>query len=651
MSELRINEQSIKTELKAFREKPYKCLFEYIWNSFDAQATQVFIDFKLPESVVNRVKDVKISDNGCGWDFKNKLNTETFLCSSKSQISEDTKTIPKGRFGRGRYAFIWIADRIEIYSKKKKLILVHNTKIDKKSCDKNVKGTEVHFKGIYNDFSECLEDDRYLFKELQLEFGWFLEENSKYRIKINKTDLDISNNIKEKKEFSRSDFPNKLRDRLDKSFKAKVVLWEDKPSEYSKFYFLDENHNEVFKQNTGLNKKGDQFWHSVYIYSTLFKDLEDSGSQEVNGEQTTIEFEDRQIRNLKNDIEKQLKKELVIMRKPYLVEQSGNLLEELKEERIIPELTSFGIYDEASYNELIKKIYTITPQLFAGKGAKEKKFICATFAGLLSIQDNNLIKTILEQLQELNEEEQKDLLDILQRSSLSSVVRTIKEIDNRLAIIDKLKFLISEKEKETLEVKHLQKILDENFWIFGEQYRLFSSTEGQLKTVLKKYAREILGLENPKLTTQPRGEVDLFLTKTEYSYSSRQKNIIVELKRASRMLRKEHEYTQIDKYKDSILKQNLCNGENQSWEFILIGKDYDQGIKELIESAGNHGEKEKGLTLNLKEGKVKMYVRKWSDILEVEWGTKMKYLKENLRIKARTQKDFTPEEIVSQING
>ena len=44
---------------------------------------------------------------------------------------------------------------------------------------------------------------------------------------------------------------------------------------------------------------------------------------------------------------------------------------------------------------------------------------------------------------------------------------------------------------------------------------------------------------------------------------------------------------------ESILKENLCNGENQYWEFYLIGKDYDEHINNKIDSAKNHGQKER----------------------------------------------------------
>jgi hypothetical protein len=177
-------------------------------------------------------------------------------------------------------------------------------------------------------------------------------------------------------------------------------------------------------------------------------------------------------------------------------------------------------------------------------------------------------------------------------------------------------------------------LLDDNFWIFGEQFRLFSTTEGQLKNVIQKYAKEILAIESPELNTKPSGELDLFLTRTEEA-NGIQKNVIVELKRASIKLSQEKEYNQLDSYRKKILEQNVCNGENQYWEFYLIGKDYDKDISELIDNAKQHGEKSRGLTMSINDGRVKIYVRKWSDILEVEWGIKMKYLKEKLEVKAK----------------
>jgi len=639
---LEINERSIRTELKSYENKPFECLFEYIWNSFDAGATEVSLDFTLPENGIGYVSDIVLSDNGTGWDFEDDATTNNFMSSIK--IPKKFKTLPKGRLGRGRYAFIWVAEKLHVYSKGEKLTLQHNTEIQKEKTKSKEEGTKVMFDAITEDFSNIYSSPDFI-HQLNLEFGWFIQQNDVFKLIINGEPLDTNQNIKNIQIITYSSFPEKLQTELDEGIEVKIILWTDKPSEYCRFYFLDESKKEIFKQNTGFNKKSDNFWHSVYIKSTLFKEIEDL-SKDDESAQSKLSFGDRKTERTKKKVITFLKNLLSDLRKPYLLTQSDELLEELKEEKLIPNLPEFGIYDEESYGDLLKTIYTISPSLFVGKSKAEKKFICATFAGLLSNQDDILIKTILEQLQELSEEEKNDLLDILQRSSLTNVLKTIKEIDHRLDVLNKLKFLISEHEKETLEVKHLQKILDENFWLFGEQFRLFSSTEGALKNVLVQYAKDVLKIEDPLLETSPNGEVDLFLTKTETS-GEIQRNVIVELKRASIKLGKT-QYDQIEGYMEKIIEQNLCNGENQYWEFYLIGKDYNDHILNKIDSAKNHGEKSKGLSLNLKDGKVKIYVRKWSDILEVEWGTKMKHLKGKLQIQAKKAED-TPQEITEGI--
>ncbi|MFN5540205.1 MAG: hypothetical protein ACK481_09145, partial [Candidatus Melainabacteria bacterium] len=162
---------------------------------------------------------------------------------------------------------------------------------------------------------------------------------------------------------------------------------------------------------------------------------------------------------------------------------------------------------------------------------------------------------------------------------------------------------------------------------------------------LLKYAKEILEIENPSLSTEPKGEVDLFLTKTEES-NDIQKNIIVELKRPYIKLSEEKEYLQLKKYCNKITKEPLCNGANQYWEFYLIGTNYDKTIEDLIKSQG--AEKQKGLVYAPEE-RIKIYVRKWSDILEVEWGNKMKFLKEKLEIQSKSEKYLSPNDLTNSV--
>lgn len=647
--EVKITKDSIETELKGYENKPYDCLFEFVWNSLDAGATKIEINYTIPETGIGYVDGVEIIDNGGGWELASDQNTETFLSSTKSKESTKYKTLPMGKLGRGRYAFIWLSKKIEVYSKKKKISLTPEIKFTLEDDTYDTRGTKICFVGINESFSSALNAQSNLIREIVINFGWFLKQNPNYQILVNEILIDPSTNIKLSEKLSINDFSENVKKYLkDQNLDIEIVLWKEKPAEWSSFYFLDENRNELFKKSTSLNKKNDNFWHSVYIVSNFFGSYSEVEDEE--GGQVGLEFnpEQQNIKRAKSKLLQELKEKIVKLRKPYLIEQSKHLVSSLREEKILPDLQEYGIFDEESYGELIEAVYVISPSIFTSKSDAEKKFICATFAGLISMQDGNLIRKIIEQLQELTEEEKNDLSKILDKTRLSNIVRTIKEIDHRLEVVDKLKLLISEYEKETLEVGCLQEIFDENFWIFGEQFRLFSSTEGAIKTVLDRYAKDILGIENPSVSSISRKELDLFLTQTEES-SGIQKNIIVELKRASIKLTESKEYLQIRQYCNEVLNESLCNGTSQYWEFYLIGKDYDSGIEGLISSAQTHGEKTRGLTFCDKDGRVKIYVRKWSDILEVEWGNKMKYLKEKLQLRVDQQFTKSPAMILDKV--
>jgi hypothetical protein len=49
------------------------------------------------------------------------------------------------------------------------------------------------------------------------------------------------------------------------------------------------------------------------------------------------------------------------------------------------------------------------------------------------------------------------------------------------------------------------------------------------------------------------------------------------------------------------------------------------------------------------DGRFKIYVRKWSDILEVEWGNKMQFLKDKLQLEAKSSIGETPAKITENI--
>ena len=67
--EVKISAKGIQKSLNKFT--PERAISEYVWNGFDADATNV--DINIAENELNSITKIVISDNGIGIDYQ-KLN-------------------------------------------------------------------------------------------------------------------------------------------------------------------------------------------------------------------------------------------------------------------------------------------------------------------------------------------------------------------------------------------------------------------------------------------------------------------------------------------------------------------------------------------------------------------------------------------------
>lgn len=638
---LELNKQSIETELKGYKKEPLKSIWEYIWNSFDAWAKKVDILYDVPTQALKSINSIIIKDDGCGRDFSS-TETKYFLSSSKlSDKDENDKTLPHGKLGRWRYSFIRFANSIEVLSWNKKMILKKDTAINVSDTTTSVSWTEVKLENIDLIMSSALWED--LYKYLSLEFWWFLKWDQSLSICVNGVPIDISKIIKDEINFTNKDFSSELQKQLDtNTLDVSIIVRLEKPKEFSRFFvYKDRASSELFTKTTWFNKNRDNFRHSVYIYSSIFE-AGDENSLEENKEWLPLHL------NAKNKIKKKIIDEIKVklsgIRRPILKTNSESIIKDLHTEKSIPNLSDYDIYDTEGYDSLLQEVYIIAPGLFVWASETDRKFVCTIFAALLSSQDGNLIKKILEQVFWLEQEDKDTLEALLERTNLTNIVRTTAEVQKRLDVISDLEALLYEYEKETLEVKHLQSVLNNNPWIFWEGFRLFVNTEWQLKKTLYKYATDVLGIDDPEITSTSKKELDLFLVKTSSESETVRRNIVVEIKRPKITLWKT-EYDQIEKYADDILKESICNDENTYREFYLIWNDYDSHISEKIDSMKPHWEKNKWLAMNTLDWRKKIYVRKWSEIIWVEHKFKLKYLQEKLWLNPKEQ-GSSPDQVV-----
>lgn len=644
---LKINHDSIFNALKGYQGKPDQAIFEYIWNGFDAGADRVDINYTFPqqrEGVLMGQPTLEVVDDGNGWDPVQHNKLELFLASDKE--ADANKSLPHGRKGVGRCTFFVFAQQANwetVFNGVRSSFAINAEALDRyitlttnESTLK--KGTRITFVGIHaiinQDFFENTLSDA-----LANEFAWFLLLYPKKKIYLNNIPVDPEGQIMTKKEL--------CLDIGKFQFDIRMVQWHKRPrDERSKYYFINAKAEEVSKRTTGLNNKSDVFHHSVYVGSNFYSSFDPKFVRPKT--------QDRLIDDGRDEIHARLleriREELTIFRKEYLRSISTSKIVQWKADGIFPKKEELSVQED-EYEEMVRDIFIAAPQLFSTTTDDQRRITLRMLASMLGTEGRDDIVKILDQVFRLSDEDKRTLAELLGRTSLSHIIRTTKDIERRIDTIASLEQLLFDPvmKTQTLEVKHLQKILDDNFWIFGEEYRLFATTEGSIRKTLIRLAKDVLKIDPDEILTSSKKELDLLLIK-EDRLTGVLRNIVVEIKRPSVTLGKK-ELDQILQYKDDILKEPSCNGDGLEWEFILIGDSYDEHIADAIETVKTWGEKRRGLVQNLDAKRTKVYVRKWSDVINGDLKTKYKALFDQLQLQEKDLNQKSHADIVKDTTG
>ncbi|UHA73068.1 ATP-binding protein [Paenibacillus sp. 481] len=635
MKKIQISTKGIKKSLKKYTY--LQSISEYIWNGFDAKATTV--ELQTNQNEFGSINEIRIADNGYGIKIQDLEGKFTPFFESDKSI-DPTLRIRKmlstthGKNGIGRLTFHrfcseaeWITVFEDESVNKKYSIHIKGNSLDTYSItDPDIVeedcGTCVILKGIYETSINIVEIKKFLCRE----FGWYLElySGQQYKIKINGKLLDYNSIIGEI-EYNEFDFPQK-----DNSFTIKYVRWNEKLNhEYSKYYFIDSNNNEKHKTNTKFNNKGDSFYHSVYIKSHIFDDFASGDIQE--GEQMLFGYS-IESDEYKFMIEK-LTDYLRNKRKPFLIKYTDIIIQDFKAVKAFPEYGE-NPWDEVRREELenlVRELYQVEPKIFAKMNVEQKKTFVRFLDLIMDAGEREKLFDILNGIVELDSTERKELTEMLKTNHLSSVIKTIRLIQDRFKAINHLQEMVFRKDLGTNEVNHLQKFIEKHYWIFGEQYHLVTAAEPKFEEALRRYVHLLTNVEIEAKIDHPDKlkEMDIFMVRVDKQVE-KISNIVVELKHPSISLGKK-QYDQVISYLQVILSQQEFNASQMQWEFILIGNKFDQTgyIEQLLENAANHGERSKGLVF--KTGKFKVYIKTWADIF-TEFEIRHKYLDEKLQL-------------------
>ncbi|WP_434793970.1 hypothetical protein TPDSL_05200 [Terrisporobacter petrolearius] len=649
---LKISNASIDSVLS----KDYKeAILEYIWNGFDAGASTVYIN--TIENVLEGLDYIDIIDNGEGIPYESIDNTfGAFLISQKNTNSK-IKSV-HGSKGKGRFAFStfsYNAEWVTVYDLddtkyEYKIHINSDNKSsfeldDKKISTKSITGTKVRFSGIKNLTKESIESK--IFKKFlvnKLSWFLFLNREKEYKIYINEEELDYSDVID--KDISES-FKVSIQ---ENEFDIHFIKWNGKITTKYHYYYLNVESEEKFSQGKSYKNEDISFPHSVYVISKYFNDFEHTPNNMHN---TLL----KEVVKDQNDkvfiaLTKSINKIVEDKRKVCIKEQAPLVIEKFKKEGAFPKFRE-NKYDQErkqDLEEVITEIYAIQPKIFNRCNIQQKKSIIGFLNLLLDTDERDGIINIMDEVASLTFEERQDLNNILTKTKFSKIIRTIKLIENRYTVIEILKILVYDLNKFTNERNHIQKIIEENYWLFGEQYSLVSADQN-FEKVLKSYLAimdsnrgiEYYNENDYKIDNIDRlRRPDIFMCRSRslemFNSIEGEENIIVELKEPNVVLNKKV-YRQVEDYMDLIMTENKFNSNLRKWKFILVSTSVDDFIKGLYNSCQDKGR----AFLVRRADKYEIYAMTWDDVFK-SFEIRHRYLLDKLSI----DKSIIEDELISK---
>lgn len=295
-----------------------------------------------------------------------------------------------------------------------------------------------------------------------------------------------------------------------------------------------------------------------------------------------------------------------------LSERRAEQLERWKQERVYP----YSGQPKSAAEAQERRVFDVVATAAAPAVAREPK------AARLSLrlirealaQPPGALHRVLKEVLDLTPTQLADFDQILERTSLASIIYTTKLVTDRLDFLADLDAMIfdADKKKRMLERSQLHRIIaNGRTWLFGEEYTLAVDDRGLTK-VLEAHLSS-LGGDRPVTTpvTDTEGHtriVDLMLSKASL-HGDRRQHLVVELKRPKLRLT-QPELNQITNYAIAVSRDERFAAANVGWDFWLLGNDMDDIVEELSNRPGDPpGLVHKGASYRI-------WVRRWAEIIE-----------------------------------
>lgn len=589
--------------------RPVQAITELIWNGLDAEATFIKVTAETDELKLN---SITVRDNGHGMSHVGAVNFFRNLGGSwkkSANLSKNGRRHLHGKEGRGRLRALAIGrvaewsvvgrnhhgalESFNVTIIRDDLRSARITAPVPAAAGENT-GIQVRLSELDRDW---MLDAPGVHQEVAESFALYLTEYRDVSILFNGRSVDPAAAISNKRSYKLANI-----EADDHSYAAELDVVEWKQPTERMLYLCDDAGLPLHRVPPMIHAAGFEF--SAYLKSSYNTRLNQQGKLELG------ELDAELAKAIENS-----KEQLRTHFKERQAEDTRSLVERWKKEAVYPYLgdpaSPVQTAERQVFDIVALNVATALPE-FEAQDKKNKRFQLRMLRQAIEKSPEE-VQLIMTEVLGLSKQKQEELAKLLRKTSLSAIISAAQMVAQRLEFLNGLETMLFDPDlkKNFKERSQLHKILEENTWIFGEQFALTVSDRSLTEVLTKHLEATAPKGKRGKLTRMDgrKGIIDLYLTRrVPTAREDEHEYLIVELKAPSVKIGPD-ETAQLRSYAYPIQDDERFRNVKVRWEFWVVSTDMtDYAVKEVTSSDRPFG------MLDRKENCI-LWIKTWAQIL------------------------------------
>lgn len=438
-------------------------------------------------------------------------------------------------------------------------------------------------------------------------------------------------------------------------FEIQIIRWESRPAgEEAQLHLLNRHRMTIYSAPSPIRSR----WHFhtwTFVSSTWAEDFSPEGDPSNPEARTPASSTWTELRHRLHELAESI-------HAGFIREKAAVALRHFEREGFFPAYEALDHAERAwrlqHTREMVRQIYMAEPRVFDGGTGHQAKIIIRLLDRLAVSNENGALLDVLNGVLDLDAPAVQRLAEQLRLSSMENIVASIEVLQRRAVAVQQLRHLMDVHHRDVLETPDLQRIIENNTWLFGPKYDTIGAEDVSFTKIARSLRDKLLGdvdldadeVDGEKAPPGARRQPDLFLARKIPSLDSAgqpiYKCVVIEIKRPSVSIGTKH-LRQLEDYSDAIKNHPAFESHVMHFELILVGRKISSKsglLKDRLIDLSGRGEH--GLVDN--RPRMKLYVMNWGTLLD-SFELTNGFMLEKLRMKRAALAQATKDQLVAEL--